>query len=62
MPNSQLGGPEYLSVWYLTLDLSGLGVPASSYSTFGLTLEIIGYHKPNYHDKAQVLSVGHRHH
>ena len=51
MPNSQRGGPEYLSIWYLTLGLSGLGDPASSYSTFGLALEIVGYHKPNYQDQ-----------
>lgn len=62
MPNSQSGGPEGLSICYLTLDLSGLLDPASSYNTFRLVLEIIGYHEPNYQDRTQVLSVGHRCH
>ena len=62
MPNSQPEGPEYLSVWYLTLDLPDLGDHASIYSTVGLALEIVGCHKSNYQDKAQVPSVGHRCH
>jgi hypothetical protein len=39
-------------VWNLTLDLSGLGDPASSYGTAGIALEITGARMPNHHDKA----------
>jgi hypothetical protein len=35
-----------LLVWNLTLDLSGLGGPASSYATAGIVREIIGARKP----------------
>jgi hypothetical protein len=42
-----------LSVWNLTLDLSGLGDPASSYATVGIALEMIGARKPHRHDKAE---------
>jgi hypothetical protein len=42
-----------LLAWNLTLDLSGLGDPASSYITAGVALEIIGARKPHHHDKAE---------
>jgi hypothetical protein len=42
-----------LLVWNLSLDLSGLGDPASSYATAGIALEIIGARKPHRHDKAE---------
>jgi hypothetical protein len=42
-----------LLVWNLTLDLSGLGDPASSYATIGITLEITGERKPHRHDKTE---------
>jgi hypothetical protein len=44
-------------VWNFTLDLSGLGDPASSYATAGIALEIIGARKPHRHDKAQTPLV-----
>jgi hypothetical protein len=47
-----------LLVWNLTLDLSGLGDPASSYATVGIALEIIGVHKPHRHDKAETPPGG----
>jgi hypothetical protein len=40
-------------VWNLTLDLSGLSDPASSYATAGIALEIIGARKHHRHDKAE---------
>jgi hypothetical protein len=49
-----------LSVWNLTLDLSGLGDPASSYATAGIALEIIGARKPHRHDKAVTPRGGDR--
>jgi hypothetical protein len=42
-----------LLVWNITLDLSGLGDPASSYATTGIALEIIGECKPHLHDKVE---------
>jgi hypothetical protein len=51
MPNLEDQGVSLL-VWILTLDLSGLGDPASSYATAGICLEIIGARKPHRHDKA----------
>jgi hypothetical protein len=42
-----------LLVWNVTLDLSGLGDPASSYATAGIDLEIIGARKPHRHDKTE---------
>jgi hypothetical protein len=42
-----------LLVWNLTLDLSGLGDPASSYTTTGIALEIIEACKSHRHDKAE---------
>jgi hypothetical protein len=47
-----------LLVWNLTLDLSGLGDPASSYATAGIALEIIGARKPHRHDKADTPPGG----
>jgi hypothetical protein len=48
-----------LLVWNLTLDLSGLGDPASSYATAVIALEIIGARKPHRHDKADTPPGGH---
>jgi hypothetical protein len=48
-----------LLVWNLTLELSGLGDPASSYATAGIALEIIGTRKPHRHDKAETPTGGH---
>jgi hypothetical protein len=42
-----------LLVWNLTLDLSGLGDPVSSYVTAGIALEVIGASEPHRHDKAE---------
>jgi hypothetical protein len=47
-----------LFVWNFTLDLSGLGDPASRYSTAGLALGFIGTHKPQHHDKVETPLVG----
>jgi hypothetical protein len=38
-----------LFVWNFTLDLSGLGDPASRYATAGLALGFIGTRKPHHH-------------
>jgi hypothetical protein len=46
-----------LLVCNLTLNLSGLGDPASSYATVGIALEIIGARKPHRH-KAETLPGG----
>jgi hypothetical protein len=37
----------------MSLDLSGLGDPASSYATADIALEIIGARKPHRHNKAE---------
>jgi hypothetical protein len=50
-PNAQLPTRVSLFIWNLTLDLSSLGDPGSSYATAGIALEIIGAHKPHCHDK-----------
>jgi hypothetical protein len=47
-----------LFVWNLTLDLSGLGDPASSYATAGLALGFIGTRKPHHHDKVEAALMG----
>jgi len=39
--------------WNLTLDLSGLGDPASSYVAAGIALEITGSHKPHCHNEVE---------
>jgi hypothetical protein len=49
-----------LLVWNLTLDLSGLGDPASSYATAGTALEIIGARKPHRHDKAETPPLAYK--
>jgi hypothetical protein len=46
-----------LFVLNLTLDLYGLGDPASSYATAGLALRFIGTRKPH-HDKVETPLVG----
>jgi hypothetical protein len=45
-------------VWDLTLDLSGLGDPASSYATAGLALGFIGTRMPHHHDQVETPLVG----
>jgi hypothetical protein len=45
-------------VWNLTLDLSGMEDPASSYITTGIALEIMGSHKPSCNDKAETSLGG----
>jgi hypothetical protein len=45
----------FLLVWNLTLDLSGLGDPASSYATAGIALQIIGARKP--HRRGETFSL-----
>jgi hypothetical protein len=47
-----------LFVWSLTLDLSGLGDPASSYATAGLALGSIGTRKAHQHDKVEGDTIG----
>jgi hypothetical protein len=47
-----------LFIWNLTLDLSDLGDPASSYTITGLALGFIGTHKPHHHDKVETPLVG----
>ena len=45
-------------VWHLSLDLSGLGDPASSYATAGIALGIIGARKPLPHVKVETPDGG----
>jgi hypothetical protein len=47
-----------LFVWNFTLDLSGLGDPASSYAIAGLALGLIGTRKPHHNDKVETPLVG----
>jgi hypothetical protein len=42
----------------LTLDLFGLGDPASSYATAGLSFGFNGTLKPHHHDKVEIPLVG----
>jgi hypothetical protein len=42
-----------LFICIITLHLSGLGKPASSYASAGITLEVIDSHKTYRHDKAE---------
>jgi len=45
-----------LFVWVNTFDLSGRGLPTSSYTTASLTLQIILPHKPHHDDKVEIPS------
>jgi hypothetical protein len=45
-----------VSLWNLTLDLSGMGDPVTSYATASIALEVMGSHKPSRHDKAETPS------
>jgi hypothetical protein len=47
----------YLFVWLLSLDLSGMGDPTSSYATAGIALRVSGALKPHHHDKVEIPSV-----
>jgi hypothetical protein len=59
MPNPQPGGPVIsLFIWLLTLDLSGMVGPTSSYATAGIDLGVSGELKPHHHDKVEIPSVG----
>jgi hypothetical protein len=44
--------------WNLTLDLSGLGDPASSCVATGIALEITGLHKPHCHSEVETPLEG----
>jgi hypothetical protein len=46
-------------VWLLPLDLSGMGVPTSSYATAGIALRVSGALKPHHHDKVRHHWWGH---
>jgi hypothetical protein len=48
----------FLFVWLLSLDLSSMGDPNSSYATAGIALRISGALKPHHHDKVETPSVG----
>jgi hypothetical protein len=42
MPNPQPGGLGYtFFVWVITFDVSGMGAPASSYTTTGIALRVL---------------------
>lgn len=47
-----------LFFWNLTLDLSGLGDPASSHVAAGIALEITGSLKPHSHSEVEILLGG----
>jgi hypothetical protein len=53
-PTPNLEDQGILFVWLLTLDLSGLGGPTSSYATAGIALRVSGASKPHHHDKVGV--------
>jgi hypothetical protein len=46
-----------LFVWLLSLDLSGMGAPTSSYATADIALRVSGAPKPHHHDKVETPSV-----
>jgi uncharacterized Fe-S cluster protein YjdI len=45
-------------VGLLLLDLSGMGVPTSNYTTTGIALRVSEALKPHHHDKVKTPSVG----
>jgi hypothetical protein len=47
-----------LFVWLLSLDLSSMGGPTSSYTTAGIALRVTGALEPHHHDKVETPSVG----
>jgi hypothetical protein len=47
-----------LFVWFLPLDLSGMGDPTSSYATVGIGLRVSRALKPHHHDKVETPLVG----
>jgi hypothetical protein len=57
-PTPNLEDQGALFVWLLPFDLSGMGVPTSSYATAGISLRVSGVLKPHHHDKVEILSVG----
>jgi hypothetical protein len=46
-----------LVVWFLPLDLSGIGDPTSSYATAGIARRVLGALKPHHHDKVETPSL-----
>jgi hypothetical protein len=47
-----------LFVLLLSLDLSSMGDPSSSYATADITLRVLGALKPHHHDKVETPLVG----
>jgi hypothetical protein len=47
-----------LFVWFLSLDLSGMGDSTSGYATARIALKVSGALKPHHHDKVETPSVG----
>jgi hypothetical protein len=47
-----------LFVWLLSLDLSGMVDPTSSYATAGIALRVSGALKPHHHNKVETPSAG----
>jgi hypothetical protein len=47
-----------LFIWLLSLDLSGMGDPISSYATADIALRVSGALKPHHHDKVETPLVG----
>jgi hypothetical protein len=50
------GIPLHLAL--LALDVSGMGVPTSSYATAGIALRVSGALRPHHHDKVETPSLG----
>jgi hypothetical protein len=46
----------FLFVWLLSLDLSSIGDPTSSYATSGIALRVSGALKLHHHDKVETPS------
>jgi hypothetical protein len=55
-PTPSLEDQGVFLFWNLTVDLSSLGDPASSYAATGIALVIIGSHKTHHHDEAEAPS------
>jgi hypothetical protein len=45
-------------IWVITLDLSGMGAPASSKTTAGIALRVIWPRKPRHYVKVEIPSAG----
>jgi hypothetical protein len=57
-PTPNLEARVSLFVWFLPLELSGMGDTTSSYATAGIALRVSGTLKPHHHDKVETPSVG----